>query len=59
MLWSADDANDDELTYSVYYRGENEKDWKLLQDKIDAEILFLGHHLHAGRRLLPENCRVG
>lgn len=34
VLWSADDANDDELIYSVYYRGENEKDWKLLRDKI-------------------------
>ena len=34
MLWSADDVNDDDLIYSVYYRGENEKDWKLLRDKI-------------------------
>jgi hypothetical protein len=34
VLWSSDDANDDELIYSVYYRGENEKDWKLLKDKI-------------------------
>jgi hypothetical protein len=34
VLWSADDVNDDELIYSLYYRGENEKDWKLLRDKI-------------------------
>jgi hypothetical protein len=34
VLWSADDANDDELVYSIYYRGENERDWKLLRDKI-------------------------
>jgi len=34
VLWAADDPNDDDLTFSVYYRGENEKDWKLLRDKI-------------------------
>src|SRR3972149_4825567 len=34
VLWTADDANEDELTYSIYYRGESEKDWKLLRDKI-------------------------
>jgi len=34
VLWTADDVNEDELTYSVYYRGESEKDWKLLRDKI-------------------------
>ena len=38
MLWSAEDANDDELGYSVYYRGENEKDWKLLKDKLDQKF---------------------
>jgi hypothetical protein len=38
VLWSAEDANDDELGYSVYYRGENEKDWKLLKDKLDQKF---------------------
>ena len=38
VLWSAEDANDDELTYSVYYRGENEKDWKLLKDKLEQKF---------------------
>jgi hypothetical protein len=38
VLWSAEDANDDDLLYSVYYRGENEKDWKLLQDKITQKF---------------------
>jgi hypothetical protein len=38
VLWNAEDANDDELTYSVYYRGENEKDWKLLKDKLDQKF---------------------
>ncbi|HKV23926.1 MAG TPA: hypothetical protein VJN93_04985 [Candidatus Acidoferrum sp.] len=38
VLWSAHDENDDDLVYSVYYRGENEKDWKLLKDKLDQKF---------------------
>ena len=38
VLWNAEDANEDELTYSVYYRGENEKDWKLLKDKLEQKF---------------------
>jgi hypothetical protein len=37
-LWSAHDDNDDELNYSVYYRGENEREWKLLKDKLDQKF---------------------
>ena len=32
--WSTHDDNDDELVYRVYFRGENEKEWKLLKDNI-------------------------
>ena len=38
MLWTAEDANDDDLTYAVYYRGEGEKDWKLLKDTLDQKF---------------------
>jgi hypothetical protein len=38
VLWNAEDVNDDELTYSVFYRGENEKDWKLLKDKLEQKF---------------------
>src|ERR1700676_4978694 len=38
VLWSAEDPNDDELTSSVYYRGENEKDWRLLKDKREEKF---------------------
>lgn len=34
VVWTAHDDNDDELEYSLYYRGEGEKEWKLLKDKI-------------------------
>src|SRR6202044_2452139 len=37
VLWSADDPNDDDLTYAVYYRGEGEQDWKLLKDHLDQK----------------------
>ena len=38
VLWSAHDDNDDELRYAVYYRGENEQDWKLLKDKLEQKF---------------------
>jgi hypothetical protein len=38
VLWTADDANDDQLEFSVYFRGENETSWKLLKDKLDTKF---------------------
>jgi len=34
VRWIAHDDNDDTLTYSIYYRGDNETEWKLLKDKV-------------------------
>jgi WD40 repeat protein len=34
VRWTAHDENDDELVYSVYYRGDGETQWKLLKDNI-------------------------
>ena len=34
VLWSAHDDNDDQLLFTIYYRGEGESDWRLLKDKI-------------------------
>jgi hypothetical protein len=31
VRWAAHDDNDDNLVFSVYYRGDNERDWKLLK----------------------------
>jgi len=36
--WSAKDENDDEMTYSVYYRGDGERSWKLLKDKVEDKF---------------------
>ena len=38
VLWNAHDDNDDELRFSVYFRGENETDWKLLKDKLEQKF---------------------
>jgi outer membrane protein assembly factor BamB len=38
VLWTADDANDDQLEFSIYFRGENETTWKLLKDKLDTRF---------------------
>ncbi|HEV8524181.1 MAG TPA: hypothetical protein VGQ71_06755, partial [Terriglobales bacterium] len=32
--WMVKDDNDDELLFSIYYRGDDETQWKLLKDKI-------------------------
>ncbi len=37
-VWSARDENDDDLVYTVYYRGEGEKNWKLLKDKVEHKF---------------------
>ena len=37
-LWTAHDDNEDEMQYAVYFRGENEKEWKLLKDKLDQKF---------------------
>src|SRR5882672_10650304 len=35
VIWSAHDENDDDLRYAVYFRGEGEREWKLLKDNLD------------------------
>ncbi|MGC2708132.1 MAG: hypothetical protein WA252_03255 [Candidatus Sulfotelmatobacter sp.] len=34
VKWSAHDDNDDQLVYSIYYRGDSESRWLLLKDDI-------------------------
>ena len=38
VVWSAHDPNDDDLRYAVYFRGENEREWKLLKDKLEQKF---------------------
>jgi hypothetical protein len=36
VVWTAEDPNDDQLEFSIYFRGESELTWKLLKDKLDT-----------------------
>ena len=38
VLWTAHDDNDDDLRYAVYFRGEEEKEWKALKENIDQRF---------------------
>jgi sugar lactone lactonase YvrE len=38
VVWNAHDVNDDDLHYAIYFRGENEHEWKLLKDKLDQKF---------------------
>jgi len=38
VIWTAHDDNDDDLRYSVYFRGEGEKEWKLLKDGLEQRF---------------------
>jgi hypothetical protein len=38
VLWSAHDDNEDDLRYTIYFRGENQKDWLLLKDNLEQRF---------------------
>jgi hypothetical protein len=51
ISWQADDPEGDKLTYSVYFRGEDEREWKLLRANltenshtIDGDVLADGRY---------------
>jgi len=38
VKWTVHDDNDDQLTYSVYYRGDNQNRWLLLKDNLQEKF---------------------
>jgi sugar lactone lactonase YvrE len=38
VLWTAHDDNEDDLKYAVYFRGESEREWKLLKDNLEQRF---------------------
>ena len=38
VKWTVHDDNDDQMVYSVYYRGEGETRWLLLKDQLDDKF---------------------
>jgi sugar lactone lactonase YvrE len=50
VTWQADDPDGDRLLYSLYFRGEEEKEWKLLRGNFPENSLLLdGDVLADGR----------
>ena len=41
VKWTAHDDNGDDLLFSVYYRGDGEKRWKLLRDQVEERYVNL------------------
>jgi hypothetical protein len=41
FTWKASDENDDELEYYLYFKGESESDWKLLEKKLEDAFYTL------------------
>jgi hypothetical protein len=38
VLWGVHDENDDDLVFTVYYRGERETVWKVLKEKVEQRF---------------------
>ena len=38
VLWSAHDDNDDDLKYTVYFRGESQREWLLLKGDLEQKF---------------------
>ncbi len=51
VTWQADDPDGDRLVYSLYFRGEDEKEWKLLRANMSENSHAAGWR-HPGRRAL-------
>ena len=50
ISWQADDPDGDKLTYSLYFRGEDEREWKLLRANMTENTYLLdGDVLADGR----------
>lgn len=50
VTWQADDPDGDRLLYSLYFRGEDEKEWKLLRVNVpENSVLIDGDVLADGR----------
>lgn len=48
VVWTSHDDNDDDLTFSLYVRGDGEKNWRLLKDKIEQ------HHYSWDSTTMPD-----
>jgi hypothetical protein len=52
ISWQADDPDNDKLVYSVWYRAEDEREWKLLKDNHQENVLVQEADVFADGRYL-------
>lgn len=50
IVWQADDQDGDRLMYSLYFRGEDEKDWKLVRANMPENSMSLDSDILADGR---------
>jgi sugar lactone lactonase YvrE len=50
VTWQADDPDGDRLAYSLYFRGEDEKEWKLLRSNMSENSMMLDGDILADGR---------
>ena len=50
VTWQADDPEGDKLSYSLYFRGEDEREWKLLRANISENTYLLDGDVFADGR---------
>ena len=50
VSWQADDPDGDKLTYALYFRGEEEREWKLLRMNMADNSLLLDSDIFADGR---------
>jgi hypothetical protein len=50
VTWQADDPDGDRLVYSLYFRGEDEKEWKLLRSNMSENSMLLDGDILADGR---------
>ena len=50
IVWQADDSDGDRLSYSIFFRGEDEHDWKLLRTNVFENSLNLDSDVLADGR---------
>ena len=50
VTWQADDPDGDKLVYSLYFRGEDEKEWKLLRANMAENSMLLDGDILADGR---------
>jgi len=50
ISWQAEDADGDRLIYALYFRGDDEREWKLIKEDIEETTLALDAHSLADGR---------